>query len=61
MRTNRVRGHHLQWLIPVIIVLLVALIMHLFLGRRLSQIPEVHPVDGVLDITEVDLSKRWSM
>ena len=58
MRTNRVRGHHLQWLIPVIIVLLVALMMHLFLGRRLSQIPEVHPVDGVLDITEVDLSEK---
>ena len=56
MREDKARGRHLQWLVPVVIVLLVAVVARLFLTRRADDIPEVYPVDGVLDITGMDLS-----
>ena len=57
MREDKARGRHLQWLVPVVIVLLVAVVARLFLTRRADDIPEVYPVDGVLDITGMDLSQ----
>ena len=57
MREDKARGRHLQWLVPVVIVLLVAVVARLFLTRREGDIPEVYPVDGVLDITGMDLSQ----
>ena len=57
MREDKARGRHLQWLVPVAIVLLVAVVARLFLTRRADDIPEVYPVDGVLDITGMDLSQ----
>ena len=57
MREDKARGRHLQWLVPVAIVLLVAVVARLFLTRREGDIPEVYPVDGVLDITGMDLSQ----
>ena len=57
MREDKARGRHLQWLVPVAIVLLVAVVARLFLTRREGDIPDVYPVDGVLDITGMDLSQ----
>ena len=57
MRTDQVC--RLQRLIPVVTVLLVVvLMMQLFLGRMPTQVSVAYPVDGVLDITGIDLSQK---
>lgn len=56
MRAEKSRGRNLQRLLPAAAVLLVILAVHLFLERGPDHVVEIRPVDGMLDITGVDLS-----
>lgn len=58
MGKGKVRSRWLQWLIPAAAVLLLLLAVQLLCGGQGVQIREVVPVEGVLDITGVDLSKE---
>ena len=56
MRAEKSRGRNLQRLLPAATVLLVILAVHLFLERGPDHVVEIRPVDGMLDITGIDLS-----
>ena len=56
MRAEKSRGRNLQRLLPAAAVLLVILAVHLFLERGPDHVVEIRPVDGMLDITGIDLS-----
>ena len=58
MRKDKAQRRCLQWLIPAATVGLVVMMMQLFLGRMPGQLRTLSPVDGVLDITGVDLSRE---
>ena len=58
MQKNKAHIRRLQWLLPVAAVALVVLMMQLFLGRISGQLRTLSPVDGMLDITGVDLSRE---
>lgn len=48
----------LRWLLPVAVAALVLLTVQFFNGRRQTEFPELVPIDGVLDITAVDLDNQ---
>ena len=58
MQKDKAHSRRLQWLLPVAAVALVVLMMQFFLGRMSGQLRILVPVDGVLDITGVDLSRE---
>ena len=58
MQTEKERDRHLRWQVPVVIVLLAALLAQLFFARISGHLRVTIPVDGVLDLTEIDLSQE---
>ena len=47
-----------DWLLPLLAVLLCIFILPILLGRRQTDLPELYPKEGILDIRDVDFSSQ---
>lgn len=52
------RNRPITWLMPVVAALMIVVAIQLLEGKRQTGFQEIPPVDGVLDLTDVDLSHQ---
>lgn len=58
MATDKKAVRHITWLPLAAVILLMVIILLWFFSNRQTEFRELCPVDGVLDITEEDLSEE---
>lgn len=60
IKSKHIYKKYLFWILPVCAVLLSAVLLQSLLWRKQTEFREIAPVNGILDITELDLPPKFS-